>query len=133
MKAFAEEFSAPSSTTASAAAPSTICIDDKRKYLARIPIELRLRITAVNYSGPGRSLDLSVTGMLIETSVPLILAERVILTITPPDHKTSFNICAEVVRLAGKTEQPEISRFGLRVLTDDSLTWQNFLRLLVLK
>jgi hypothetical protein len=137
MKAYAEELEAPAATLTAAAPPTApqpdLVIDDKRKYLARIPVELRLRLTAVNYSGPARSLNLSVTGLLIETPVPLVLDERLILTITHPAGEASFNICAEVCRVASPSTPTRAGHFGLRVLTDDSLAWQNFLRLLVLK
>jgi len=133
MKAIAEGISASASTLSPAGAPLEISIDDRRRYIARIPIELKLRLTAVNYSGPARSVDLSVTGLLIETCVPLVLGERVILTIVHPDEQTSFNVCSEVVRASTDHDPSAPSRYGLRILTDDSLTWQNFLRLLVLK
>jgi hypothetical protein len=132
MKGFAEDVEAPTSTT-SATLPPDLAIDDKRKYLARIPVELKLRITAVNYSGPARSLNLSVTGLLVETRVPLTLGERMILTITNPEQQGSFNICAEVSRVATAATALQAGCYGLRILTDDSLAWQNFLRLLVLR
>ena len=131
MKAFAEEVEAPAPTTATL--PVDLAIDDKRKYLARIPVELKLRVTAVNYSGPARSLNLSVTGLLIETRVPLTLGERMILTVTNPEQHSAFNVCAEVCRVASAATALESGCYGLRVLTDDGLAWQNFLRLLVLK
>lgn len=104
----------------------------KRKYVARIPLQLQLRVTAVNYSGPARSVNVSVTGLLIETTLPLTIGERVILTINHPEGEGPFNICAEVARVVAEYDQSAANGFGLRVLTDDSLIWQNFLRLLVL-
>ena len=131
MKAFAEELEAPAPP--SVTLPVDLAIDDKRKYLARIPVELKLRVTAVNYSGPARSLNLSVTGLLIETRVPLTLGERMILTITNPEQPSAFNVCAEVCRVAIAATAVQSGCYGLRVLSDDSLAWQNFLRMLVLK
>ena len=131
MKAFAEELEAPAPT--SVTLPVDLAIDDKRKYLARIPVELKLRVTAVNYSGPARSLNLSVTGLLIETRVPLTLGERMILTITDPEQHSAFHVCAEICRVAIAATAVQSGCYGLRVLSDDSLAWQNFLRMLVLK
>ena len=132
MKVFVEEEVSAPAAAASGPLPA-VTTDDRRKYLARIPLELRLRLTAVNYSGPARSLNLSVTGLLIETSLPLIPEERVILTVMHPDGQGSFNICAEVMRVAAASEQSKPGCFGLRILNDDSLAWHNFLRLLVLR
>jgi hypothetical protein len=133
MKVLAEEELRAPHSISSALPPPEIQIDDRRKYIARIPFELQLRLTAVNYSGPARSINLSVTGLLLETCVPLTLGERVILTVTQPDGAAYFNLCAEVTRVAEETDPSKVGRFGLRILTDDSLTWHNFLRLLVLK
>ena len=131
MKAFAEELDLPAATLA--ALPNDLAIDDKRKYLARIPLELKLRLTAVNYSGPARSLNLSVTGLLLATRLPLTLGERLILSVLNPEQQGTFNLCAEVTRVAAASTPSQAGCYGLRIMTDDSLAWQNFLRLLVLK
>jgi len=132
MKSFTEADAAAPQSAPAAPQTSGDLAAGKRKYVARIPLQLQLRVTAVNYSGPARSVNVSVTGLLIETALPLTIGERVILTINHPEGEGSFNICAEVTRVATEYDQSTANGFGIRVLTDDSLIWQNFLRLLVL-
>ncbi len=133
MKANARKLLVPTSTPVSTAVPPATPLSDRRKYLARIPVELQLRLAASHYSGPARSLNLSVAGALIETCAPLTPGERVILTVTPPEEELHLSICFEVVRIAANHSSASAHRFGLRVLTDEFLIWQNFLRLQILK
>jgi hypothetical protein len=130
MKASSRKFVDPIFTPA---APPAIPFSDRRKYLARIPVQLQLRLAASRYSGPARSINLSVAGALIETCAPLTPGERVILTVTPPEDGLHLSVCFEVVRIADDQGSSPAHRFGLRVLTDEVLIWQNFLRVQVLK
>jgi hypothetical protein len=104
---------------------------DQRKYIARIPLEFPLQITAVGRSGPGRSLNISVTGLLLETHLSLELGDRVILTVTPPWGEKRFQLCAEVTRVASEAGAFQTGHYGVRVLSDDGAIWQSFLRLMM--
>ncbi len=136
-----------------------ISVSDRRKYVARIPIEISLRVASCRFSAPARTIDLSVSGLQVRTQLPLTMGERVILTFHNVGEQVSLNICAEVVRVEVEAEADssallnpasmaqvfsEVARlsrhhdlsaapgYGLRVLRDDSAAWQNFVRMQVL-
>ncbi len=124
---FGQSRSTPTPSPSSAGSQA----QDQRKYIARIPLEFPLQITAVGRSGPGQSLNISVTGLLLETHLSLELGDRVILTITPPGREERYQLCAEVSRVASEATAFQTGHYGVRVLSDDSPIWQNFLRLMM--
>jgi PilZ domain len=137
-----------------------ISINERRQYVARIPIEMPLRIASFRFSAAASSIDVSVSGLQVRTRLPLALGERVILTFTDQGTEASLNICGEVVRIIEEGDEPlsallpgqgkigevfrELARltahadvsaapaYGLRVLKDENVAWQNFIRLQVL-
>ncbi|MFN7945804.1 MAG: PilZ domain-containing protein [Blastocatellia bacterium] len=136
-----------------------ISVSDRRKYVARIPIEISLRVASFRFSAPARTIDVSVSGLQVRTQLPLTLGERVILTFHDSGEQVPLNICAEVVRVDAEAEADssallrpesmaqvfsEVARlsvrndlsaapgYGLRILRDDSAAWQNFVRMQVL-
>ena len=121
----------PHTPAASATAP-TISIDDRRKYQARIMVELDLQLTTVSSRGPAKSLNLSVTGLLVETPIKLIFGERVIMSVIGDEGVASCHLCAEVVRAVPTESNGEIYNYGLRILSDDARIWHELLRQLVL-
>ncbi|MFN7928378.1 MAG: PilZ domain-containing protein [Blastocatellia bacterium] len=108
---------------------SSISINDRRQYLARIPIEIDLHITTPEQKGIARSIDVSVTGLLVHTYLELQLDERVILTILHPEEDT--HACAKVMRVA-ETDPEQGNKYGLLILSDDATIWQGVLRRLIL-
>lgn len=108
----------------------TISVNDRRQYMARIPVEMDLHITAPEKKAMARSIDISVTGLLVQTLLELQLGERVIVTILHPDENT--HICARVARVAGINDPETGNKYGLLILTDDIEIWQGVLRRLVL-
>lgn len=48
-----------------------ISVDNRRQYIARIPVEIDLHITTAEKKGIARSIDVSVTGMLVQTLLEL--------------------------------------------------------------
>ncbi len=137
-----------------------ISVNDRRRYVARIPIEVPLRIASSRFSAAASSIDVSVSGLQVRTRLPLALGERVILTFRDEGTEASLNICAEVVRVIEEGDEPlsallpgdgkigEVFRklarltahtdvsaapaYGLRILKDENAAWQNFIRLQVL-
>mgnify|MGYP000872388068 CR=1 FL=1 len=109
---------------------SPINIDDRRQYIARIPIEIDLHITTPEKKGMARSIDVSVTGLLVQTFLELQWEERVIITILHPEEDT--HACATVARIAESDENTFGNKYGLRILSDDAPIWQGVLRRLVL-
>lgn len=136
-----------------------ISVNDRRKYVARIPIEIPLRLASCRFSAAAITLDISVTGLQVRTRLPLSLNERVILTFQDEETPTPLSLCAEVVRiisdpetdgalpsaaddmagafskivrLSGNNNQSQAPTYGLRVLRDDGAAWQNFVRVQVL-
>jgi hypothetical protein len=134
-------------------------VSDRRKYVARIPIEISLRVATSSFSAPARTIDVSVTGLQARTRLPLTLGERVILTFPTGNNQPPLSLCAEVVRVQADLESAasalvapagmievlsEVARlstshdlsaapaFGLRILRDDSPAWQSFVRMQVL-
>lgn len=106
-----------------------ISVNDRRQYLARIPVEIDLHITTAEQKGIARSIDVSVTGLLVQTLLELQLEDRVILTILHPEEDT--HACAKVARVA--ETDPELgNKYGLIILSDDASIWQGVLRRLIL-
>jgi PilZ domain len=138
---------------------SEVSISDHRQYIARIPLEVPMRVASFQFSASASTIDVSVSGLQVRTRLPLTLGERVILTIQDDENISSLNICGEVVRLISDPEQndsplyhpknlnelfAEVARltmnsdgsgnfcYGLRILKDDATMWQNFVRMQVL-
>ncbi|HWQ34996.1 MAG TPA: PilZ domain-containing protein [Blastocatellia bacterium] len=160
MKAIAvEEMSAPEMVGPITSDAPENTVSDRRKYVARIPIDISLRVATSRFSAPARTIDVSVTGLQVRTRLPLTLGERVILTFQTGNNQPPLNLCAEVVRVQANQESAasalvapaemaevlsEVARlstsqdlsaapaFGLRILRDDSPAWQSFVRLQVL-
>jgi len=107
-----------------------ITMDDRRQYIARIPVEIDLHITTPEKKGMARSIDVSVTGMLVQTFLELQWEERVIVTILHPEEDT--HACAMVTRIAQVDDPSEGNKFGLQILSDDAHIWQGVLRRLIL-
>lgn len=111
-------------------ATNEVSVDDRRQYIARIPVEIDLHITTPEKKGIARSLDVSVAGLQVQTLLELNWEERVILTILHPEEDT--HICALVARVAD-VEDPNLgNKYGLRILSDDIPLWQGVLRRLIL-
>ncbi len=108
----------------------TLSVNDRRQYMARIPVEIDLQVTTPEKKGMARSLDISVTGLLIQTLLELHLEERIIITILHPEEDT--HICARVARLAGTIDPKGNNKYGLLILSDDTTIWQGVLRRLIL-
>ena len=107
-----------------------ISVDNRRQYIARIPVEIDLHITTAEKKGIARSIDVSVTGLLVQTFLELQWEERVIITILHPEEDT--HACAMVARVA-KADDPNLgNKYGLQILTDDAHIWQGVLRRLIL-
>ena len=106
-----------------------ISVDDRRQYMARIPVEIDLHITTPEKQGIARSIDVSVTGLLVQTLLDLQWEERVIITILHPEEDT--HACAKVARVA-ETTDPGGNKYGLSILSDDAALWQGVLRRLIL-
>ena len=107
-----------------------ISVDNRRQYIARIPVEIDLHITTAEKKGIARSIDVSVTGMLVQTLLELQWEERVIVTILHPEEDT--HACAMVTRVA-ESDDPDLgNRYGLQILSDDAHIWQGVLRRLIL-
>ena len=123
----------PQAASAPHQAPSpgeiTISVNDRRQYMARIPVEIDLHLTAPEKQGMARSVDISVTGLLVQTLLGLQLDERVIVTVLHPDEET--HVCAKVARLAGNDPNGG-NKYGLIILSDDIGIWQGVLRRLIL-
>ncbi len=160
MKAImSEEIVAPVTLDDSSATTSELSINDRRQYIARIPLEVPMRVASFRFSASASTIDISVSGLQVRTRLPLTLGERVILTIEDDQDISSLNICAEIVRLIRDPEQnasrlhnpkslnelfAEVARltiegdgsgnfcYGLRILSDDVTIWQNFVRMQVL-
>lgn len=153
----AEEISVPLATDPATDPAEASSSNDRRQYVARIPIEIPLRIASRNHSASAITIDISVTGLQVHSAIPLTLGDRVLLSLPDEENGLSLTICAEVVRLdfhagnrstslqAGTTDllreaahlstlrQKTIATsYGLRILKDDSMIWQNFVRLQVL-
>lgn len=109
-----------------------ISIDDRRKYQARIAVELNLNLTSVSARGPAKSVNLSVTGLLLETTVRLSLGERVIMSVMDERGEVSCHLCAEMVRAVPPQGENGFYGYGLRILSDDARIWHDLLRQLVL-
>ena len=110
--------------------PGEAMVDERRKYVARIPAEIDLHITTPEKKGMGRSLDVSVTGILIQTLMELNWEERVIITIIHPEEDT--HVCAMVTRVADIDHPEEGNKYGIKVMAEDSAIWQGALRRLIL-
>ncbi len=110
--------------------PGEALVDERRKYVARIPAEIDLHITTPEKKGMGRSLDVSVTGILIQTLMELTWEERVIITIIHPEEDT--HVCAVVTRIADIEHPDEGNKYGIKVMAEDSAIWQGALRRLIL-
>lgn len=110
--------------------PGEALVDERRKYVARIPAEIDLHITTPEKKGMGRSLDVSVTGILIQTLMELTWDERVIITIMHPEEDT--HVCAVVTRVADIAHPEEGNKYGIKVMAEDSAVWQGALRRLIL-
>ena len=126
------EYSPPISATQQKTQANEIAIsvDDRRQYLARIPVEIDLHITTPEKKGMARSIDVSVNGLLVQTLLELQWDERVIITILHPEEDT--HACAKVVRVA-ETNDPNLgNKYGLLILSDDASIWQGVLRRLIL-
>lgn len=122
----------PSPVTVAPASAPTLSVDDRRKYQARIMVELDLQLTTVVSRGPAKSLNLSVTGLLIATPITLVFGERVIISVIGESGTASCHLCAEVVRAVASECTGEINNYGLRILSDDARIWHELLRQLVL-
>jgi hypothetical protein len=108
----------------------SISVDERRQYMARIPVEIDLHITTPEKKGIGRSIDVSVTGLLVHTLLELQWEERVLVTILHPEEDA--HVCALVARVA-EADDPNLgNKYGLRVLSDDAGIWQGVLRRLIL-
>lgn len=107
-----------------------ISVDDRRQYIARIPVEIDLHITTAEKKGMARSIDVSVTGMLVQTLLELQWEERVIVTILHPEVDT--HACAMVTRIAEVDDPAAGNKYGLQILSDDAHIWQGVLRRLIL-
>ncbi len=135
---------------------SEISINDRRQYIARIPLEVPMRVASFRFSASACTIDVSVSGLQVRTRLPLTLGERVILTFQDDENISALNICAEIVRLIRDPERSdsrlhnpkglnelfaEVARltmdshgsgnfcYGLRILNDDVTMWQNFVRM----
>lgn len=154
----AEELSVPLATDPATDPAEASSSNDRRQYVARIPIEIPLRIASRNHSASAITIDISVTGLQVRSAIPLTMGDRVLLSLPDEENGVSLTICAEVVRLdfhagnqsieslqAGTTDllreaahlshlsqQAIATSYGLRILKDDSMIWQNFVRLQVL-
>jgi PilZ domain len=107
-----------------------ISLDNRRQYVARIPVEIDLHITTPEKKGIARSIDVSVTGLLVQTLLELQWEERVIITILHPEEDT--HACAMVARVA-EADDPNLgNKYGLQILSDDAHIWQGVLRRLIL-
>lgn len=135
-------------------ADSTIAISvhEGRQYVARLQMRIPLRITAVDRSAAATSVDVSVTGLQIETRLQLDLHEKIILTLPSPEHNKPIHLCVEVMRVIQEaqpspqpalksraladifaevsllTQEQKTYQYGLRVLKDDAPAWQSFMR-----
>lgn len=109
----------------------TASVDDRRQYVARIPVEIDLQITTPDKKGIARSIDISVSGLLVQTLIELRWEERLILTILHPEEDT--HVCAIVARIVD-SENASTSgyKYGLRIVSDDLVIWQGVLRRLIL-
>jgi hypothetical protein len=107
-----------------------ISVDDRRQYVARIPVEIDLHITTPEKKGIARSIDVSVTGLLVQTLLELQWQERVIVTILHPEEET--HACAMVTRVAEVDDPTNGNKYGLQILSDDASLWQGVLRRLIL-
>ncbi len=107
-----------------------ISVDNRRQYIARIPVEIDLHITTAEKKGIARSLDVSVTGLLVQTLLELQWEERVIITILHPEEDT--HTCAMVARVAEADDPHSGNKYGLQILSDDTHIWQGVLRRLIL-
>lgn len=110
--------------------PGPISVDDRRQYVARIPVEIDLHITTAEKKGMARSIDVSVTGLLVQTLLELQWQERVIVTILHPEEDT--HACAMVTRVAELDDPATGNKYGLQILSDDAPLWQGVLRRLIL-
>ncbi len=110
--------------------PAPISVDDRRQYVARIPVEIDLHITTAEKKGMARSIDVSVTGLLVQTLLELQWQERVIVTILHPEEDT--HACAMVTRVAELDDPATGNKYGLQILSDDASLWQGVLRRLIL-
>jgi hypothetical protein len=110
--------------------PGEALVDERRQYVARIPAEIDLHITTPEKKGMGRSLDVSVTGLQIQTLMELAWEERVIVTIIHPEEDT--HVCAIVTRVAEVENPDEGNKYGIKIMAEDSAIWQGALRRLIL-
>jgi hypothetical protein len=117
-------------TVASPLEEAPISIDERRQYIARIPVEIDLHITTPEKKGIARSLDVSVTGLLVQSLLSLQWEERVIITILHPEEDA--HICALVARIVETNDPQTGNKYGLRILSDDTPNWQGVLRRLIL-
>ncbi len=109
----------------------TASIDERRQYVARIPVEIDLQITTPEKKGIARSIDISVSGLLVQTLIELQWEERLILTILHPEEDT--HVCAIVARVMDSdSTSPSGYKYGLRIVSDDLGIWQGVLRRLIL-
>ncbi|MFN0120365.1 MAG: PilZ domain-containing protein [Blastocatellia bacterium] len=129
----------------------------RRRYFARIPVEIPMRVSSFRFTSAGTTVDISVHGLQVKTRAPLTHGDRVIVSFESPEDHQPLNFCAEVVRVdtplpmalaagAGMREllleTARLSRigaeddggfFGLRIMKDDGAAWQNFVRMHVLE
>lgn len=109
----------------------TASIDERRQYVARIPVEIDLQITTPEKRGIARSIDISVSGLQIQTLLDLRWEERLILTILHPEEDT--HVCAIVMRVVDSDNAAGAGqKYGLRIVADDLALWQGVLRRLIL-
>lgn len=125
-----DSFTQPQISVSIVEEPSSISVDNRRQYVARIPVEIDLHITTPHKKGMARTIDVSVTGLLVQTLMELQWEERVILTVLHPEEDA--HICALVARIA-EVDNPELGyKYGLQILSNDAPIWQGLLRRLIL-
>lgn len=125
-----DSFTQPQISVSIVEEPNSISVDNRRQYVARIPVEIDLHITTPDKKGMARSIDVSVTGLLVQTLMELHWEERVILTVLHPEEDA--HVCALVARIA-ETEDPAMGhKYGLQILSNDASIWQGILRRLIL-
>ncbi len=108
----------------------SVSMDNRRQYIARIPVEIDLHITTPEKKGIARSLDVSVTGLLVQTFLELQWEERLIITILHPEEDT--HACAMVTRIAEVDDPASGNKYGIQILSEDAHIWQGVLRRLIL-
>lgn len=123
------EESAPTNAPVRVTSPAA-SVDERRQYVARIPVEIDLQITTPEKKGIARSLDVSVSGLLIQTLLELDWEERIILTVLHPEEDT--HVCAIVARILDNEDTGPGNKLGLRIVSDDLAIWQGVLRRLIL-